>query len=211
MALRLRLDEECLCWQAVAEPMPTVTQMKAMHPALRSRVLEKFLKSAGVREPEQTHIAMADALVFSEKPSAKACLPGGVTVARRYDALEVLPEEAVMEPVILDCPGEVDFAGFRIFCQPAQSLLNTADTFTVIPSGKITVRTRKSGDTMRLPGGTKSLKKLFIDRKIPAAHRDKIPVITDEQGVLGVYGIGANLERTADTLSAVTIHIINRD
>jgi tRNA(Ile)-lysidine synthase len=56
---------------------------------------------------------------------------------------------------------------------------------------------------MRLPGGTKSLKKLFIDRKIPASQRTEIPVLADEAGVLGVPGIGPNLDRIAEQLPAV--------
>ncbi|MBO5078681.1 MAG: tRNA lysidine(34) synthetase TilS, partial [Oscillospiraceae bacterium] len=47
----------------------------------------------------------------------------------------------------------------------------------------------------RLQGGTKSLKALFVDRKIPALQRSTVPVIADERGVLGVWGIGANLDR----------------
>jgi tRNA(Ile)-lysidine synthetase-like protein len=48
---------------------------------------------------------------------------------------------------------------------------------------------------MRLPGGTKSLKALFIDRKIPAPERQSILVIADDQGVLGVQDIGPNRDR----------------
>jgi len=35
-----------------------------------------------------------------------------------------------------------------------------------------------------LPGGHKSIKKLLIDRKIPAKTRDRIPVICDNNKVL---------------------------
>ena len=57
------------------------------------------------------------------------------------------------------------------------------------------LRTRQPGDEMRLSGGTKSLKKLFIDKKIPAALRESVVVAADNRGVLGESGIGANLER----------------
>ena len=67
------------------------------------------------------------------------------------------------------------------------------------------LRTRRSGDAIHLSGGTKSLKKLFIDRKIPAHIRDQIPVLTDEQGVLGICSIGIDPDRTAKSLPAVTI------
>ena len=52
----------------------------------------------------------------------------------------------------------------------------------------------------------KSLKKLFIDRKIPAAMRERIPVLCDERGVLGVYSIGVHADRAAGELPAVTVH-----
>lgn len=205
MALRLREDENLLSCQANFETLPPVESLKTMHPALRSRCLERFLKASGVKEPEETHIALVEALVFSDKPSARADLPGGITITRCYDRLEVLAKDAPPETVVLECPGEAVFSGMRVTCFAAQQIINTPDTFTVIPTGNLTLRTRQSGDSIRLSGGTKSLKKLFIDRKIPAADRNRIPVVCDEQGILGVYNIGTNLDRIADTLPAVTI------
>ena len=70
------------------------------------------------------------------------------------------------------------------------------------------LRFRQCGDSIRLPGGTKSLKKLFIDRKIPAAQRNRIPVICDDAGILGVYNIGVNMDRAAlDSKDAIRIEI----
>lgn len=205
MALRLREDENLLSCQANFETLPTVESIKTMHPAQRSRVLERFLKENGVREPEDIHIALTEALVFSEKPSARASLPGGITITRCYDRLEVLREDTALEMTVLTCPGEAALPGLKVICQPADAVINTPDTFTVIPRGTITLRPRQSGDSIRLSGGTKSLKKLFIDRKIPASRRNTIPVVCDEQGILGVYSIGTNLDRAAETVPAVTI------
>lgn len=67
------------------------------------------------------------------------------------------------------------------------------------------LRPREAGDEIRLPGGRKSLKKLFIDRKIPAALRGNLPVLADERGILGVCSIGANQDRAAAQLPAVTV------
>ena len=52
-------------------------------------------------------------------------------------------------------------------------------------------------DEMRVSGGRKPLKKLMIDRKIPLNRRGLLPVAEDEQGILGVYGIGVNFDRAA--------------
>ena len=59
--------------------------------------------------------------------------------------------------------------------------------------GKMTVRSRREGDKIRLSGhsGTKTLKKLFIERRVPARERALVPVVADDAGVLAVCGIGA--------------------
>ncbi len=195
MALRLRLDEEYLSAQVNSAALPTVESLKTMPKALRSRALEVFLKENGVKEPEDAHITLAEALLFSDKPSARACFPGGVTLAREYDALVCLPQTEELKETILPCPGEVLLPGLRVTCQAAAEHVNTPEAFTVCPVGEIRLRPRKSGDHIRLSGGSKSLKKLFIDRKIPAARRQQIPVVCDDAGILGVFSIGASWDR----------------
>ena len=205
MALRLRLDEEYLA-QSAAD-CPEVETLKALHPALRNRVLENFLKTGGVREPEAVHIARVEALLYSDKPSAKADLPGGICIARNYGRLEARQEMAALEQICLTCPGTAEVGEYVITCRMAEEIIQTEHTFTVLPQGELILRARESGDSIRLSGGTKSLKKLFIDRKIPASRRDGIPVIADGAGVLGVYSIGPNQDRVAKQLPAVQIQI----
>ena len=101
MALRLRLDEEFLSQQTNSTSLPTVETLKNMPKALRSRALEAFLKKSGVKEPEDAHIAMAEALVFSDRPSARASFPGGVTIARNYDRLEAQKPKTELEKILL--------------------------------------------------------------------------------------------------------------
>lgn len=209
MALRLRLDEAYLAEQSRFETLPEVEVLRHMPQALRSRALETFLKQSGVPEPEDVHITQAEALVFSDNPSARAALPGGVTIARRYGRLTVLSEETGFSEVCLPCPGQVSLPGFRVTCEAAAEIRNTPDTFTVFPAGEIRLRSRRSGDAIRLWGGSRSLKKLFIDRKIPASQRNFIPVLCDDAGILGVYSIGVNLDRAADSLPAVMIRFEN--
>ena len=197
MALRLRQDEAALDQLASDRVEATVSELRTMEPAIRNRILEKFLKASSVREPEAQHIALAEALVFSDKPSATAVFPGDVTIGRNYDRLTVIDQTAPLETVSLTCPGVTDLPqiGLRVCCEPAADQTTVENSFTVVTSGAPVVRPRMTGDTMRFPGGTKTLKKWFIDQKIPALQRDRIPVIADDGGILGVYGAGANLDR----------------
>lgn len=214
MAMRLRLDEEAL-WAQAEGLLPEVSKLKSMPPAIRSRRLEKFLKENGVREPEAEHIALAERLVFSANPSAKAAFPGGVTVSRCYEKLVVLQEEKLQESVVLPMEGTVQLPqlGLEVTVAKATEIINTPSVFTVCPEGPMVLRFRQSGDAVRLSGGTKTLKKLMIDRKIPASQRQKLPIIADSRGVLAVYLIGTDLDRAAKSLPAVRIQIypLNRE
>ena len=62
--------------------------------------------------------------------------------------------------------------------------------FDKIP-GNAVIRRRKEGDKADIPGGTKTLKKLFIEEKILAEERNSVAVIADDEGVLWVEGLGA--------------------
>ena len=206
MALRLRQDEQAL--SAQADPDADIPALRSQSPAVRARSLELFLKKSGVREPEGVHIAQAEALVFSPNPSARADFPG-VTVTRRYDRLEVLNREEAPEEAVLPLNGSVTFGPYRLTCAPAAQILNNTHTFTLRTEGPIRVRSRRGGDSLRLSGGTKSLKKRLIDKKIPVSLRDLIPVLEDGQGILAVAELGAELSRRADSLPAIQINIVN--
>ena len=56
--------------------------------------------------------------------------------------------------------------------------------------GSVQVRCRQSEDSISPLGRscTKTLKKLFNELQIPIEERSSVPVITDDKGVIGVYG-----------------------
>lgn len=51
-----------------------------------------------------------------------------------------------------------------------------------------TLRSRRPGDRIKLKAGWRSLKRLFIDLKVPRWRRELIPVILDRKGILWVVG-----------------------
>ncbi len=56
--------------------------------------------------------------------------------------------------------------------------------------GELRVRNRSVGDKIFIHGVNKSLKKLFIDNKIPKEYRDIIPIFFDDMGIIYVPFIG---------------------
>lgn len=191
MAQRLREDEQALAVQADLSGGLNIDLLTDLPEAQQNRLVCRFLQQCGVKEPDSDHIFLVRKLAQSSKPSAKASFPGGVTVVRRYDFLVCQSGEMPPEPVELPCPGTVRFGGWEVRCEPVEP--GTAGA--VCPVGKMVVRSRQNGDTIRLSGGCKSLKKLYIDRKIPADLRPFLPVVADDMGVLAVGDIGINRDR----------------
>lgn len=207
MAIRLRQDEEALAEDVRNKDIYCVSALREMKPAIRSRALAKLLEDGGVKEPEADHIALAEKVVLSQKPSAKADFQDGITLQRSYDTLSVCKRTEAPVTTELSCPGSVTFGDYRITANFGQNISSSAESFAVKPKGKMIVRSRQSGDKIRLPGGTKSLKKLYIDKKIPEHLRSRIPVIADDLGVLGAQGFGPNLERITRDADGIVLCI----
>ena len=86
-------------------------------------------------------------------------------------------------------------------------LNNSIDCDKIV--GKLEIRSRKSGDSIRLAnrGCTKPLTKLYNEYNIPLNLRDTLPVISDEKGVVWIYGIGV-AERCAVKDKTKLIYLI---
>ena len=52
----------------------------------------------------------------------------------------------------------------------------------------LTIRNRKPGDVLKMPFGRKKLKDFFIDKKIPASRRDRIPVVISGSEIIWIPG-----------------------
>ena len=201
-ALGLRLDEAAL--DALAVPTANVAELSKLEPALQSRVLMKLLTHWGVPEPEAGHVELLGKLLTSENPSAIGHFPGNIRIGRQYGELVKLEESESFAEVLLHNPGVTVIPqwGLTVTCTAGE---NALDGWRVRTTGKLTLRSRKEGDTIVLSGGTKRLKKLFIDRKIPASQRHRVPVIADEQGIVGVWGIGPSRDRLDDPNTVITV------
>ena len=69
-------------------------------------------------------------------------------------------------------------------------LNNSLDCGKIV--GKLVIRTRQSGDSIRLlnRGCTKPLTKIYNEYSIPRELRDVLPVISDDRGVVWIHTIG---------------------
>ena len=181
--------------------------LRQLPPVLQRRALFALLQRAGVSEPASAHLRAVQALLASASPSARIVLPGGAVLRRVYDRLEIGPEPRVeFTPQPLAVPGTtaIPALGLEISCAVVKNFENSENSPTtfflscaMIHCAELIVRPREPGDRICLPGGSRSVKRLMIDRKIPAAQRGCIPVLADGRGVIAVAGIGADVTRLA--------------
>ncbi len=77
------------------------------------------------------------------------------------------------------------------------------------------IRSRKDGDKMILPGcGTKKVKDIFIDEKIPSFLRDEYPVLEHNNDVIWLIGVrdnGKNRAKNNKKHIKITIHKENNN
>ena len=196
-------------------------ELIALPPVLYRRVLFAILQEAGVEAPEQCHFSLLSGLVQSADPSAKASFPGNMILERRYDLLCAASDAALIPPTPIQVPGITQIPGSKshILCtfeKKSENWKNNASTFLLscdmIDVGSFVVRSRQEGDRLHLPSGSRSLKRLFIDKKIPASLRNRVPVLADKNGVIAVGGLSADEQRrAADDESCLYIQIEQED
>jgi tRNA(Ile)-lysidine synthase len=174
-------DDALLTALAESEPMTPENLLRLPKP-IASRVVRRECARYGLA-PTQAHTDAVLALCASPNPHASANLPGGIKAARRYNGIELTGKERETPEYTLRAePAEA--AGRRepnVFYVSRESV-----------KGRLSVRPRKPGDSFAPHGrnGTKSLKKLFIDDKIPKCERAFVPVVEDETGIVAVGGFG---------------------
>jgi tRNA(Ile)-lysidine synthase len=172
-----------------------------------SRAAFQLLERAGGgKNRAAAHSAAVLALCRSGRPSGQADLPG-LTARREYGLLVLTPAgqgAAPPAPVPVQVGERVRWGGWRVTCRPAVCPPSTpvqAGHFYLSRArlaGALTLRPRRSGDAIRLPGrGTKTLKKLYIEEKVPARHREALPVLADDAGVLAAIPFGPHGPRLA--------------
>ena len=57
-----------------------------------------------------------------------------------------------------------------------------------VPEGTLTVRNRRPGDRVRASGREMSLRRFLMDRRVPAADRDRVPLVACGRTIVWIPG-----------------------
>ena len=93
---------------------------------------------------------------------------------------------------------EVDINKVYTFHQ-SNFLITTTNNSSEVGFNKedlpLVVTTKRDGDRIQRGKVSKKLSRLFIDEKIPKELRDKLPIIRNKDGILGVLGINTKVNK----------------
>jgi tRNA(Ile)-lysidine synthase len=190
----------------------------ALHPAVRARILRRLARSLGVTLDEAATTLAAE-FAGSTSRGFSLDVGGGLTLRRDLDRVwmgvaEQVPERPDRPLVIRDAgpgSGEAWLAGRAVpVSWGGADVANDLDVATFDPSAlrfPLCVRAREDGDRIHLPGGTKKVKKVLLEARIPRMERSAVPLVVDALGdVLWIPGV-ARAARAGSGGDALTIGV----
>ncbi len=200
----LRRDEEYLSGKAREFIEESCTEDAVPASGLASLpfpVSSRAVRGVFGEKLSEAHVEAVLELAKSPDPSGRLDLPG-LAVRREYGKLTSAEasEKAFQERVLsLDRPVIMEEIGLTVSCEPAegQRIYNSLTNFLIkrdTINSELIIRPRKTGDALKTRAGTRSVKRLMIDKKIPAHMRASLPVIACGDRVLAVYGLGQSVD-----------------
>jgi tRNA(Ile)-lysidine synthase len=183
-----------------------LVHLRMLHPALQASVLRGFIerRAGSLRSITREHIDSLMHLALDGPPNGTLTLPGGFTAAREYEKLRLIRgkgEPAARFEIALALNGStlVAEAGFSFDARvlPKCDLRMPTDALDAVfdlarlDSEPLMVRNIVAGDRIAPLGieGTRKLKDVFIDRKLPRPQRASWPVVTLGSEVVWLPGI----------------------
>lgn len=168
------------------------------HPAVRGRLLRTLARRVGGHlDASGTRIAVE--FTSSGESGRVVHITGALDLRRELDRLVLAAGSAPPEPDRLvtvsggEGEGEARLAGarYRVQWGPGDVWGVWTESFDAASlHGPLMLRAWAPGDRIRLSYGSKKLKKIFLEARLPGSRRDRTPVLVDARGqVLWVPGL----------------------
>ncbi len=172
-------------------------------PPVRARVIRRILRRLGVIPGRRGTTAVVE---FTNCGASGAWIriAGGIRVQRDFDRIRIrraLPDigpPAADRPAVIETPDAGASAAliagrpYRVRWSPGPAAPPDQGASFGLDglAFPLVVRGWRAGDRIRLAYGTKKLKKLFAEKRVPRAERAGVPVLADADGrVLWIRGV----------------------
>ncbi|GIP24819.1 tRNA lysidine(34) synthetase TilS [Paenibacillus sp. J22TS3] len=209
-----------------------VKEFARLHVALQRRLIKLILNYLPLNTDDMDFVkieAIREGVLQEHPTNWTLDLGGGLRCIREYNTVSILPETTDqvkqeytyrLEEVPARLPLPEAGRELRITIRPvnlqsAQPDWKTAGSEEALfDADKINypliVRSRKPGDIMKVMGlnGSKKVKDIFIDQKIPPSVRSKIPIVTDASGrILWLPGVRRSAHAAVGSSTSSILHM----
>ncbi len=189
----------------------SVSQLAGLHPALQRRLIHLVLNYLSGENDAVTfkHIEQIRHTVHSQAaPNARYTIVGSIRLERAYDTLylttvqEKVSSSAYVYEIstwpaivkVMEAGVALEFEQESTAASKFAANVDSREAWLDAEQLRmpLSVRSRKPGDRMRIQGlnGSKKVKDMFIDAKIPASERDTMPLLTDaDDCVIWIPGV----------------------
>ena len=211
-----------------------VSKLISADPVIAKRIALRAISEVAGHRKDITAAHVSSVLSLASMQSGrKADLPYGMRAVRSYDEIRIglrTPDdensESYLMPVVID-PSEFEktkvltirdgvqlkFEVVKVNDNNRARLIKkniytkAFDCDKII--GVITVGEKVHGDKIILQNGAKTLKKYFIDEKIPSEQREKTLILRDEKSVIWIVGyrISEKHKITENTKRALVVSV----
>lgn len=181
--LAMLQEDQASYMKAQANPYVTnksvdLKTLAKLAPALQRKVLVQLLEQSQLA-PGLIHIEQLRTLTKTSTPK-RLSLASNKEARAAYGVLKIVEPQALNTQVT------------QVYSPDQLPKDVNPDCLTQFPD--LVLRSRRAGDRISLQGGSKKLKDLLIDKKIPQEDRDSLRVLASGRQVLWVEGVAANPE-----------------
>ena len=162
----------------------------SLSPILLKRAAKTILYNLGIKKDYES-IHFNDIIkLTSLNNGSKITLPQNVVAVKEYDKLAfyIETEKQICKPL------NYKVGKFKFLGKSLEISKNPLDNALVFDGDKIpnnaVIRTKRDGDIFKkFGGGTKKLKDYLIDKKIPRANREELPLLAVDDKILLIFGV----------------------
>lgn len=200
-----------------------------LHFSILSRIIRKALISVSKSNYDFEHKHIKEIIyLFSMETGKNIDLPNGLIVSSVYGDVKIRKREQIeknqLKQLVIDknsLKNRYEFEKYSIIFDIIKSntKFNNNNYIKYFDydkiNGNIIIRTRKDGDKIRPLGmkGSKKIKDIFIDAKIPLEERGNIPIVQFDEKIAWVVGVRAadDFKVTSETQKILRIEVERKD
>ncbi len=184
----------------------SIEKLQGEHLSIRREIYRQAISemTSSLADITFEHIEKIDSFLYDGHTGALLQLPGGIRITRSYEILKIFPAAkegntpvSAEYNIVASVNGSTLLpGGFVLSIRPVESIFPVKGRDTIFIdadkiAGRLIVRNRRRGDKITPKGmsGSKKIKDILIDSKIPAERRDLVPLVCDDMGIIWLSGI----------------------